>query len=47
MTLFQAVTKHNINGVLFSMATAQHITLNFLVERLIFPVRKALTHVIF
>jgi hypothetical protein len=47
MTLSQAVTAHNINGVLFSVAAALRITPNLFIELLIFPDRKALPHVIF
>jgi hypothetical protein len=47
MTLSQAVAAHNINGVLFSVATSLRITPNLFIEHLIFPDRKALPHVIF
>jgi len=47
MSLSQAVTAHNINGVLFSVATALRITPYLFIERLIFPDRKALPHVVF
>ncbi|MEK6289125.1 MAG: hypothetical protein AABO57_25705 [Acidobacteriota bacterium] len=47
MTLFQAVTAHDINGVLISVATAPSITPDLGIEHLIFPDRNALPHVIF
>lgn len=47
MSLCQTVTAHNINGVLFSVATTLRITPYLFIERLIFPNREALPHVIF
>lgn len=47
MTLFQAVTAHNINGVLFCVAATLRITPNLFIEHLIFPDRNAPPHVIF